>query len=231
MKYLYILAFLVTTVTFAQDRSQHKMRLMISESGIFPLKVINVSTKEIVVTDVAGYFVINIKANDELALIENEFYQLKYVVKANDLLNNIIRIYPEPLNEILKEVEVEKITSKSLGFDAAEINKYIYKRNPNPNMDFKAMFLWVVQKLKKKQSDAYEVRQPYEKNPFVASLPREVITEYLKIPEQLVEKFYYYMNDDYVIDQYIKNSEEAKWRLHLLDKSFEFLEKENAVVR
>lgn len=231
MKYFYFLVFLVSTASFAQDRNEHKMRLMITEVSIFPLKVINVATKEVVSTDSGGYFSINVQPNDELALIENEFYQLKYFVKAEDLQNNLIRIYPEPLTEVLREIKVEKITSKSLGLNSAEINKYIYKRNPNPNMDFKAMFLWLLSKMKKNKGEEFVERRPTDMNPYVAGLPRSVITDYLKIPDELVEKFYYYLNDDYVIDQYIKNGDEAKWRMHLLDKSFQFLEQENIPLR
>jgi len=231
MKYFYFLVFLVSAVSFAQDRNEHKMRLMITEVSIFPLKVINVATKEVVLTDAGGYFTINVQANDELALIENEFYQLKYFVKKEDLQNNLIRIYPEPLTEVLREITVEKITSKSLGLNSAEINKYIYKRNPNPNMDFKAMFLWLLSKMKKNKGEEFVERRPTDMNPYVAGLPRSVMTDYLKIPDELVEKFYYYLNDDYVIDQYIKNGDEAKWRMHLLDKSFQFLEQENIPLR
>lgn len=227
MKYFYFLVFLVSTASFAQERNEHKMRLMITEVGIFPLKVINVATKEVVSTDAGGYFAINVQPNDELALIENEFYQLKYFIKKEDLQNNIIRIYPEPLTEVLREIKVEKITGKSLGFDSAVINKYIYKRNPNPNMDFKAMFLWLLGKMKKKSDgEVFVERRPTEMNPYVAGLPRSVMTDYLKIPDELVEKFYYYLNDDYIVDEYIKSGDEAKWRMYLLDKSFQFLEQE-----
>ena len=231
MKYFYFLVIFISITSFAQERNEHKMRLMITDVGIFPLKVINVATNEVVSTDAGGYFALKVQAADELALIENEFYQLKYFVKKEDLQNNLIRIYPEPLTEVLREVNVQKITSKSLGLNAAEINKYIYKRNPNPNMDFKAMFLWLLGKMKKNKGEEFVLRRPTEMNPYVAGLPRSVMTDYLKIPDELVEKFYYYLNDDYVIDQYIKNNDEAKWRMHLLDKSFEFLEQENAPVR
>ena len=231
MKYFYFLVIFISITSFAQERNEHKMRLMITDVGIFPLKVINVATNEVVSTDAGGYFTIKVQAADELALIENEFYQLKYFVKKEDLQNNLIRIYPEPLTEVLREVNVQKITSKSLGLNAAEINKYIYKRNPNPNMDFKAMFLWLLGKMKKNKGEEFVLRRPTEMNPYVAGLPRSVMTDYLKIPDELVEKFYYFLNDDYVIDQYIKSGDEAKWRMHLLDKSFEFLEKENAPQR
>lgn len=231
MKYFYFLVIFISITSFAQERNEHKMRLMITDVGIFPLKVINVATNEVVSTDAGGYFTIKVQAADELALIENEFYQLKYFVKKEDLQNNLIRIYPEPLTEVLREVNVQKITSKSLGLNSAEINKYIYKRNPNPNMDFKAMFLWLLGKMKKNKGEEFVLRRPTEMNPYVAGLPRSVMTDYLKIPDELVEKFYYYLNDDYVIDQYIKSGDEAKWRMHLLDKSFEFLEQENAPVR
>lgn len=231
MKYFYFLVIFISITSFAQERNEHTMRLMITDVGIFPLKVINVATNEVVSTDAGGYFTIKVQAADELALIENEFYQLKYFVKKEDLQNNLIRIYPEPLTEVLREVNVQKITSKSLGLNAAEINKYIYKRNPNPNMDFKAMFLWLLGKMKKNKGEEFVLRRPTEMNPYVAGLPRSVMTDYLKIPDELVEKFYYYLNDDYVIDQYIKNGDEAKWRMYLLDKSFEFLEQENAPVR
>lgn len=231
MKYFYFLVIFISITSFAQERNEHKMRLMITDVGIFPLKVINVATNEVVSTDAGGYFALKVQPSDELALIENEFYQLKYFVKKEDLQNNLIRIYPEPLTEVLREVNVQKITSKSLGLNAAEINKYIYKRNPNPNMDFKAMFLWLLGKMKKNKGEEFVLRRPTEMNPYVAGLPRSVMTDYLKIPDELVEKFYYYLNDDYVIDQYIKSGDEAKWRMHLLDKSFEFLEKENAPQR
>lgn len=231
MKYFYFLVIFISITSFAQERNEHTMRLMITDVGIFPLKVINVATNEVVSTDAGGYFTIKVQAADELALIENEFYQLKYFVKKEDLQNNLIRIYPEPLTEVLREVNVQKITSKSLGLNSAEINKYIYKRNPNPNMDFKAMFLWLLGKMKKNKGEEFVLRRPTEMNPYVAGLPRSVMTDYLKIPDELVEKFYYYLNDDYVIDQYIKSGDEAKWRMHLLDKSFEFLEKENAPQR
>lgn len=231
MKYFYFLVIFISITSFAQERNEHKMRLMITDVGIFPLKVINVATNEVVSTDAGGYFALKVQPSDELALIENEFYQLKYFVKKEDLQNNLIRIYPEPLTEVLREVNVQKITSKSLGLNAAEINKYIYKRNPNPNMDFKAMFLWLLGKMKKNKGEEFVLRRPTEMNPYVAGLPRSVMTDYLKIPDELVEKFYYYLNDDYVIDQYIKSGDEAKWRMHLLDKSFEFLEQENAPVR
>lgn len=231
MKYFYFLVIFISITSFAQERNEHKMRLMITDVGIFPLKVINVATNEVVSTDAGGYFALKVQPSDELALIENEFYQLKYFVKKEDLQNNLIRIYPEPLTEVLREVNVQKITSKSLGLNAAEINKYIYKRNPNPNMDFKAMFLWLLGKMKKNKGEEFVLRRPTEMNPYVAGLPRSVMTDYLKIPDELVEKFYYFLNDDYVIDQYIKSGDEAKWRMYLLDKSFEFLEQENAPVR
>ena len=231
MKYFYFLVIFISITSFAQERNEHTMRLMITDVGIFPLKVINVATNEVVSTDAGGYFTIKVQAADELALIENEFYQLKYFVKKEDLQNNLIRIYPEPLTEVLREVNVQKITSKSLGLNSAEINKYTYKRNPNPNMDFKAMFLWLLGKMKKNKGEEFVLRRPTEMNPYVAGLPRSVMTDYLKIPDELVEKFYYFLNDDYVIDQYIKSGDEAKWRMHLLDKSFEFLEQENPPVR
>lgn len=231
MKYFYFLVFLVSTASFAQDRNEYKMRLMITEVGIFPLKVINVATKEVVLTDAGGYFVINVQPNDELALIENEFYQLKYFVKTEDLQNNIVRIYPEPLTEVLREIKVEKITAKSLGIDGETIKNNTY--STNTNMDFMAIFVWLFGKKQKNKTktEVLVARKSTDMNPYVAGLPRSVITDYLKIPDELVEKFYYYLNDDYIVDEYIKNGDEAKWRMHLLDKSFEFLELENTPLR
>lgn len=226
MKYFYFLVFLVSTASFAQERNEHKMRLMITEVGIFPLKVINVTTKEVVLTDAGGYFVINVQPNDELALIENEFYQLKYFIKKEDLQNNIIRIYPEPLTEVLREIKVEKITAKSLGIDGETIKNNTY--STNTNMDFMAIFVWLFGKKQKTKTkiEVLVARKSTEMNPYVAGLPRSVMTDYLKIPDELVEKFYYYLNDDYIVDEYIKSGDEAKWRMYLLDKSFQFLEQE-----
>jgi|SRR5690606_14257436 len=227
MKYTYFLLFFISVAAVAQTRSEYKMRLMVNEISALPLTVINSSTNETVKTDVAGYFVMQIQAGDELVLQENDLYQLQYQIRASDLQNTLIRIYPQPLTTVLEEVKVSQITTKSLGIDTETV--LLKVQQPNPNMDFKAMFLWLLKKLRKPPVDLG--RKPYEMNPYVAGLPRNVITDYLKIPDTLVEKFYYFMNDDYVIDQYIKNDDEAKWKIHLLDKSFEFLEQENATER
>lgn len=228
MKYAYFLLFFISVAAVAQTRSEYKMRLMVNEISALPLTVINSSTNETVKTDVAGYFVMQIQTSDELVLQENDLYQLQYQIRASDLQNTLIRIYPQPLTTVLEEVKVEQITAKSLGIDA----NTIIDNTPNMNMDFFAMISWLVKKVKKKRSDnEIKLRSKNEMNPYVAALPRSVMTDYLKIPDSLVEKFYYFMNDDYVIDQYIRNDDEAKWKIHLLDKSFEFLEQENATER
>ncbi|HUH25972.1 MAG TPA: hypothetical protein VLY87_05060, partial [Flavobacterium sp.] len=159
-------------------------------------------------------------------LVENEFYQLRYQMKQADFIHNIVRIYPESKMTMLKEVEVRTVSTKSLGIDA----QTIIENTPstNMNMDFMAMFSWLVKKIKKKRVDyAIELRNRNEMNSYVASLPREIMTDYLKIPDELVNKFYYFMSEDYVVDEYIKQNDEARWKIYLLEKSFEFLEQEN----
>lgn len=211
---------------FAQSGTEKTMRLIVNESHVFPLKVINTTTNEKVTTDSGGYFKMTISVGDALTLEENAFYQLSFKISGDQLSQNIVRIYPEPLNTVLQEVKVETVSSKSLGIDGTTIHKHTKKNNQN--MDIMALIGWVVNAFKKEKSPVKEIvqRNSLEKNTYVASLPRSVITDYLKIPDDLVEKFYYYLYDDYVVDDYIKNGEEEKWKIHLLDKSFKFLEQE-----
>lgn len=222
MKYFYFLIVILSFKSFGQERNEYKLRIMLDEIEAFPLQVLNVNTHELVETDAAGYFSMTLSADNRLSILENDYCRLDYKIKSDDLTQSIIRIYPESKSTILKEVEVSKISTKSLGIDSKTIMENTY--NPNLNMDFKAMFLWLVSKLKKKQStETFVLRKPYEMNPYVASLPRTIITSYLKIPENQVEAFYYFMNDDYLIDTYIRQNDEPKWRMHLLEKSIEFL--------
>lgn len=225
MKYLYFLIIMLSINGLAQERNTYKLRIMGDDFQAFPLKVVNTTTDETVVTDAAGFFSMSLKANDELVLVENDFYQLQYQMKQADFIHNIVRIYPESKMTMLKEVEIQTVSAKSLGIDA----ETIIKNTPsmNMNMDFMAMISWLVKKIKKKSSDSgIKLRDRNEVNPYVAGLPREVITDYLKIPDELVDKFYYFLNDDYLIDEYIKQNDEAKWKIYLLEKSFEFLEQE-----
>ena len=164
MKYTYFLLFFITMTAVAQNRSEYKMRLMVNEISALPLTVINNSTNETVKTDVAGYFVMEIQASDELVLEENDWYQLNYQIRASDLQNTIIRVYPQPLATVLEEVKVEQITTKSLGIDTETV--LLKVQQPNPNMDFKAMFLWLLKKLRKPPVDTG--RKPHEMNPYVA---------------------------------------------------------------
>src|SRR5690554_6406199 len=90
-------------------------------------------------------------------------------------------------------------------------------------MDFKAMFLLLISKMKRKKKMEIVIRKRHEKNPYVASLPLSIITDYLKIPDNQLEAFYYFMNDDYLIDTYIEQQDEAQCKMHLLEKSIEFL--------
>lgn len=226
MKYLYFLIIMLSINGLAQERNTYKLRIMGDDFQAFPLKVINTTTNETVTTDAAGFFSMSLKTNDELVLVENEFYQLRYQMKQADFIHNIVRIYPESKMTMLKEVEVRTVSTKSLGIDA----QTIIENTPstNMNMDFMAMFSWLVKKIKKKRVDyAIELRNRNEMNSYVASLPREIMTDYLKIPDELVNKFYYFMSEDYVVDEYIKQNDEARWKIYLLEKSFEFLEQEN----
>ncbi|HLW63590.1 MAG TPA: hypothetical protein VKY33_09345 [Flavobacterium sp.] len=222
MKYFYFLIVILSFKSFGQERNEYKFRIMTNEISALPLQIQNISTQELTETDAAGYFSMLIKPGDKLVLTENDFYTMEYFIKSTDLDESIVRIYPESKSTVLKEVEVSKISTKSLGIDSKAIIENTY--NPNLNMDFKAMFLWLVRKMKKKQSvETFVLRKPYEMNPYVASLPRTIVTDYLKIPENQVEAFYYFMNDDYLIDTYIRQNDEPKWRMHLLEKSIEFL--------
>lgn len=226
MKYFYILITLFSFSLYAQTGTEKTLRIMATEKNVFPLKVINLTTKEETSTDSGGFFKMTVNIGDELVLKENAFYQLSYKISSDHLTQSIVRIYPEPINTVLQEVKVETISSKSLGIDGATIQKSTIKQNPN--MDIMALIGWVVNAFKKEKSPVKEIvqRNSLEKNTYVASLPRSVITDYLKIPDDLVDKFYYYLYDDYVVDEYIKNGEEEKWKFHLLDKSYKFLEEE-----
>lgn len=229
MKNIYFLFFLVSVNAFSQERTAYKGRVMATETQVFPLKIINLTTSDEVLTDVAGYFTMPLQPEDHLVLAENDYYKLDYRVRFADLQNNLLRLYPESLSTVLKEVEIYNVTTKSLGITPEAIKNSTY--STNTNMDFVAMFLWVIGKFKKDKSNEEKskietLRSSTMQNPYVAALPRTVMTDYLKIPDSLVEKFYYFMNNDYLIDQYIKSGDEPKWRMHLLDKSFQFLEQE-----
>lgn len=225
MKNIYLLIVICTLNCLAQERNQYKGRIIVTEVQAFPLKVINLTTKQQVSTDQGGYFSMNLQVDDILTLESNDYYQLSYVIKSSDLDQQIFRLYPESLNTVLKTIEINKISTKSLGIDSKQIAKTIPQKHYN--MDFKAMFVWLFSKFKKdKIENVLELRGTNEQNPYVASLPKNIMTDYLKIPEHLIEKFYYFMNDDYIVDEYIRNNQEEKWRLYLLEKSFDFLKSE-----
>lgn len=221
MKYIYLLIILLPFKNYGQDSVAYTLRIMLNETEAFPLKVLNENTEELVETDQAGYFSMRLSAGDRILILENDYCSLDYKIKSNDLTQSIIRIYPESKSTVLEEVEISQISAKSLGIDSKTIMANTY--NPNPNMDFKAMFLWLISKMKRKQKLEIVLRKPHEKNPYVASLCRSIITDYLKIPGNQVEAFYYFMNDDYLIDTYIQQQDEAQWKMHLLEKSIEFL--------
>src|SRR5690606_8938667 len=130
---------------------------------------------------------------------ENDYYKLDYRVRYADLQTNLLRLYPETLSTVLEEVEIYNVTTKSLGITPESIKNSTY--STNTNMDFVAMVLWVRGKFKKGKTveklKVEKLRPPTMQNPYVAALPKSVMTDYLKIPDSLVEKLYYFMNDDY----------------------------------
>src|SRR5690606_8015851 len=193
MKYIYFLFFLVSINTFSQERTAYKGRIMATETQVFPLKIINLTTSDEVLTDVAGYFTMHFQAEDHLVLAANDYYKLDYRVRYADLQNNLLRLNPDTLSTVLKEVEIYNVTTKSLGITAESNKNSTY--STNINMDFVAMFLWVIGKFKKdkteEKSKVEKLRPPTMQNPYVAALPKTVMTDYLKIPDSLVEKFYY----------------------------------------
>ncbi|OIQ22551.1 MAG: hypothetical protein BM557_00765 [Flavobacterium sp. MedPE-SWcel] len=199
------------------------------------LTVINLATKESVVTDGRANFVITARINDTLRFEGQEIEELSYVLQPNDFKEELFVMRVIPKATMLKEVIIsgltgdleadsKKIKIKPIGsqFDAAVINRYVVK-----SPGFIGLFNLLFKKrpkVKRAKSATFvpeklfllTVRDRYNDAYFVDTL---------SIPSDEIMSFLYYCSDgdvSYLLDP----NNEFKLLQYLNSKSLEYLKKD-----
>ena len=120
---LIFIVFIFSFVGFSQTGKLIYGKVLVGESALSSVDIVNVNSKKITKTDRKGNFNILAKVNDELLIITKEHIDQTIVLtqKEFDKNNLIIRLVKKPIE--LNEVEVTKVPSAKFKVSQAELDQ------------------------------------------------------------------------------------------------------------
>ena len=207
-----MLVFIVFTMLPNIMEAQHSVRknlkgkVSADSDDLGGIYVLNLQTEDAVSTQTGGYFSIPAQAGDSLMLSSIQFKGIKIIINEDDLSGELLFVKMQPLMHQIQEVKVfhyKNINAIALGIIPKETKSYTSaerKLNAASNSYFKGLsvsadpllnfFSGRTAMLKKelmiegKESQLRKIENSFEK---------EYFTKKLKIPEDYVKGFQYYL--------------------------------------
>jgi len=224
MKNYYLICFFLSVVptVYAQQTVGLSGKVFAGNEALENISVVNRTQKTETITKANGGFVITAALGDELVFSNANFKTVFRKISSTDLKSVFLTVEMEAQGTQLEEMVIEKVTTKSLGINAAEI---IAKSKAHPtNMDFIAIFTALFgSKNKTKRPKEWSVDQKLELVMQVVS--EDFLQNKLKMKAEHTGLFYYFLTEQDDFMETLKSSNQNAIQFLLLDKYQAFMEK------
>ena len=244
---LVLLCLLFTSVhTYAQELEYLEGVVLSQGQAIQDVHIKNTSNNQYVITNEKGFFKINARVGDSLAMTHISMLDLLFVIRESDFTRMPLIIEMGSRELALDEVVITNplnLSAESLGIvkKAARIPT-VNERRLHTAGDFKAIQLLnliggsglplhaVINKIsgKTKRIKAHIALDKKEANRlFLETYYYDYLLGELKVTEQEVGRFLYYLVDDEMLQNVINQQHEEKLRIFILDRWLAFKNRAN----
>jgi len=230
-KRLLLLYIFFPLVVLSQNDSIVNGKIVSESSLLEGIHVINLSKRNGAITDARGYFQIKAKVSDTLQFSAVNLKATRHVLKASDLSNDLLLIKMESLITELEEVAIinyKNINAVSLGIIPKNQKTYTPAERKlktasgldgqygtNTKIGFDPLLNWISGRTRMLKKEVQ-----IEKNEFLIDATsdyyqKEYFTDVLKIPEDYVDGFLFYIveNSRFVMAMKDKNKTMATFIL------------------
>ena len=216
---------------------------VVSESSLLEgIHVINLSTRNGVVTDSRGYFQINAKVSDTLQFSAINLKAIRYIIKESDFSNDLLLIKMESLITELEEVDIIKyknINAVALGIVPANQRTYTPAERklaaagdfkwysplliPLGGMSVDGLINSVSGRTTMLKKELVVERKEQLQDKTIDYFERKYFVETLKIPDEYVDGFLFYIVENEKFSNAMNDKNRVMAAFVLTELATEFL--------
>lgn len=241
-----ILLLFYTATGFAQIRKQIQGKVVARNANVSHIAILNLNTQQEVATNFDGDFAIAGEPNDVLAFASPNFYYLEKTIKPTDFLKTplIFELISKPV--ILDEVEIidtKKYNAVDLGILQKPAKAYTpAERRLYTAGDFKPIHLLgllggslqldpifnaINGKTKRLKKEIILEKNARRLEEFQAFFPDEELTKELKMEQDTIADFIYFVLNKKEFKNLLENRDKPKMIFYLIDQHRLFINKSN----
>lgn len=228
-KYLHILFILISQFMVSQNDSIIKGKIIIETNDNEGVTIVNISNKTNTISGNDGYFKIKAKVNDTLIFSALHLEVVKQKVLTNDFNGNLLFVKMFPRSKQIEKILISNqtvITSENLGLVPKGQKKYtvaerrLYTGTSGPVEIVANLFTGNKKELKK--NIEIEKKEKFQEK-ILNEFDLDFFVQTLKIPQEYVNGFLFYISEDKLTIEMLKNKDKNSKTLKLIDLSVEYL--------
>lgn len=239
MKFLFnILLFVFSQSIVAQTDSIIKGKIIVETNDTDGITIVNLSNKNTTISENGGYFKIKANVNDTIMFSAIHLEAKKHVVTSKDFGTNLLFIKLKIYTRHIKEIMItngDGINAESLGLVKKGQKQYTPAERRlktasaldgqwglNTAFSIDPLFNWLSGRTAQLKKELEIERKEFIQAKIINNVERDYIVQVLKIPDEYVDGFIFYIVDDKdLIDSLkIKNKTMFTFRLSALASEY-----------
>lgn len=229
-----ILTFLCLQFTLAQNDSIVKGKIIVETNDNDGVTIINLANKNSTISENGGYFKIKAKVNDTIMFSAIHLEARKIVITKKDFGPNLLFIKLKIHTKHIKEIMItngDGINAESLGLVKKGQKQYTPAERRlktasaldgqwglNTAFSIDPLFNWLSGRTKQLKKELEVERKEFLQEKIINNFERDYIIQILKIPDEYVDGYIFYVVEDQTLVDAIKarNKTMVSFRLSFL---------------
>lgn len=229
-----ILTFLCLQFTLAQNDSIVKGKIIVETNDNDGVTIINLANKNSTISENGGYFKIKAKVNDTIMFSAIHLEARKIVITKKDFGPNLLFIKLKIHTKHIKEIMItngDGINAESLGLVKKGQKQYTPAERRlktasaldgqwglNTAFSIDPLFNWLSGRTKQLKKELEVERKEFLQEKIINNFERDYIIQILKIPDEYVDGYIFYVVEDQILVDAIKarNKTMVSFRLSFL---------------
>jgi hypothetical protein len=236
LKQLLFVFIVFPMVIFAQNDTLIKGKVVSESTNLEGIHVFNASQNRGEITDARGYFSIKVRVNDTLQLSAVHLTARQYVIKKNDLKDELVFIEMKSLISVLDEItltEYKSINAVSLGIIPANQKSYTpaeRKVRAATTGLIDPLINWASGRTSMLKSQVGIERKEQLQAKTTDFFERKYFVETLNIPEEYVDGFLFYILDNERYTKAMKDNNKTMATFILSELAVEYLKLKEIII-
>lgn len=240
MKFLFnILLFVFSQSIVAQTDSIIKGKIIVETNDTDGITIVNLSNKNTTISENGGYFKIKANVNDTIMFSAIHLEAKKHVVTSKDFGTNLLFIKLKIYTRHIKEIMItngDGINAESLGLVKRGQKQYTpAERRLKTAGDWSGnginggiasldpLFNWLSGRTKQLKKELEIERKEFLQERITNNIEKEYIIHQLKIPEEYVDGFIFYIVEDNELIGFINTKNKTMFAFRLSALATEYL--------